>query len=431
MLWGGMLQLSIPVRAVAALGVLAAATPGLAKAPLYQWVQYTSTGLEARAIVEPESLCPALVIDNKQTGMTARSEPGPNYPIRVCFASVPLSAKIASLAGKALPLPKPHPERILLVGDTGCRISSGAVQDCNDREAWPFAKGSALEAGLKPDLVIHLGDFDYREAPCPLNNLGCVGSPFGDKWPVWRQDFFEPARPLLESTPFIFVRGNHEECDRGGKGWSRTLDPYPSVSADGCLSLGEPFAIDLGGPKLVVMDVASAPELRASPRLVDVYRKQFRNVARLAPSGPVWLALHRPIWASGVYILGLNIGDNKTLAEAGRNDIPANVDALLSGHIHTFQIMSYKEDLPIQIVSGNGGDELHTSAPSDPVGMVIDGVTVTVGSAAPGIFGFAMLDREPGGWRVTNYDMNAQPRNICHMNGRKLICDLRVEAKTK
>jgi hypothetical protein len=137
----------------------------------------------------------------------------------------------------------------------------------------------------------------------------------------------------------------------------------------------------------------------------------------------VWLAFHRPIWASGVSLFGFVVGDNKTLAEAARNDIPPNVDLLLSGHIHTFQILSFEEDLPIQIVSGNGGDELHLTAPADPKGIVVDGVTVAAGVGTPGVFGFAMLDREAAGWRVTNYDMDGKARHVCVTRARKLECD--------
>ena len=90
---------------------------------------------------------------------------------------------------------------------------------------------AAAIAALAPDLVVHVGDFHYREAGCRPFNKGCEGSPHGDVWPVWEEDFFKPARPLLKAAPFVMVRGNHEECERGGKGWSLALDPYPFVSS--------------------------------------------------------------------------------------------------------------------------------------------------------------------------------------------------------
>ena len=417
--------MSFPPRffALAIILLLFAPLAARADVPLYQWVQYAPGGVEARAILDGAQPCPSARINGKDVAMAVRAAPGPDFPVTVCAVSIPAGAKNASIAQKPLPLPKPKPNRILLIGDTGCRISNEGAQSCNDMDAWPFPRGSIVEAALKPDLVIHVGDLLYREAACPLTNQGCLGSPYGDTWAVWRADFLEPARPLLDSAPFVFTRGNHEECQRGGKGWSRMFDAYPDVSPSGCLGLGAPFLADLGDPKLIVLDVSTAAELRASPTQIPFFRKEFQDVARLAPTGPVWLAFHRPLWTSGVSVFGFIIGDNKTLAEAARNDIPANVDMLLSGHIHTFQILTYQEDLPLQIVSGHGGDELHRTAPADPTGMVIDGVTVEQGRGTPGVFGFVMLDREAGGWKATNYDMLAKVLTLCHLKGRKMACD--------
>jgi hypothetical protein len=37
-------------------------------------------------------------------------------------------------------------------------------------------------AARKPSLVIHVGDYIYRESPCPAGDKGCKGSPYGDNW---------------------------------------------------------------------------------------------------------------------------------------------------------------------------------------------------------------------------------------------------------
>ena len=200
-----------------------------ATSPLYQWTQYVPGGLEARAIMDGDQPCPALVVDGSSATMAVRSSPGEKYPIAVCAARIVAGAKAASIAGEALPLPKPLAKKVLMIGDTGCRIAVEQVQNCLDESAWPFAKGAAIESTLAPDVVVHVGDFHYREAACPLGNAGCAGSPFGDSWAVWKADFFEPAKPLLAKAPWVFVRGNHEECSRGGKGWSRTLDPLSLI----------------------------------------------------------------------------------------------------------------------------------------------------------------------------------------------------------
>ena len=321
-----------------------------------------------------------------------------------------------------LVLPVAEPKRILLIGDTGCRLKGKVLQACNDIAAWPFRIGSDVGAELKPDLVIHVGDFHYREVACPLGNKGCAGTAFGDSWDVWRSDFFAPAEALLDAAPWVFVRGNHEECDRGGIGWSRTLDPFPyDTNKNGCLSMGAPFTVDLGKVLLDVMDVSTAEEADASEAQAAGFRAQFEATKAL-PAKPIWLAFHRPIW-SGSEKHGSEVeGDNKTLALAARNSLADNVQMLISGHQHTFSVLSYDEDLPLQIVSGHGGDDLSTTSPKNPIGMKINGVTVTGGIGVPGIFGFSMLERDENGWSITDYDVHGNKLARCRLNGRKAEC---------
>ena len=389
-------------------------------AETYHWVQYVPGGVEARSI-SLGGECPAAALDGVAAPMSVRSAPGVAYPILVCALAIPKGAVSASIADVPLALPKADPKRILLIGDTGCRLKGSVLQPCNDISQWPFRIGADVGAELKPDLVIHVGDFHYRESTCPLSLRGCAGSPFGDSWDVWRADFFAPADTLLNAAPWVFVRGNHEECDRGGKGWSRALDPYPFRSADGCLGLGQPFTADLGAVTLFVMDVSTADETKANAVQAEFFRAQFAATAALGDK-PVWLAFHRPIWSALEAGAGESGRDNRTLALAARGAIAPNVQAILSGHQHTFSVMSYVEDLPLQIVSGNGGDDLDLTAPANPVGMVINGVTVNAGRGVPGRFGFSMLERDDEGWSVTDYDIHGTPLARCRLRGRAVAC---------
>ena len=133
--------------------------------------------------------------------------------------------------------------------------------------------------------------------------------------------------------------------------------------------------------------------------------------------------MHRPVWAPAGALFGYVEGDNKTLALAARGTLPANVQAFLSGHIHTFMALGYAEDLPVQIISGHGGDQLHATAPADPVGLVINGVHVKSGTGAPGKFGFAMLEQDSSGWKLTNYDFSGKAQASCRLQGRALACE--------
>ena len=393
---------------------------------LYRWVQYVPGGIEARAVTDAPS-CPAATIDGAAAVMAERSAPGPNYPVRGCALPIPKGAKLVTLDRKPMPMPKAQFDRILLIGDTGCRLKGATVQDCNDIAQWPFRVGADISASLKPDLVLHVGDMHYRESDCPANRLGCAGTPFGDTWDVWKEDFFKPAEALLAAAPWVMDRGNHEVCERGGKGWARTLDPYPfdsSEGVDGCLGAAKPYTVDIGGVTIIVMDVSTAVD-KLNEEQAAWYKPQFAMAAAI--SGPVWLTFHRPIWALASQKEGAFPGDNQTLAAAARGSLSPNVQALISGHIHAFGVMSYVEDLPLQIVSGHGGDDLDAYAPEVMKGLKINGVTVKDGVGRTGIFGFSMLERAPNdasglNWYLTGYDTQGRVIARCEIKGRNVTC---------
>lgn len=400
---------------------LAAFFPSCASAgDSYQWVQYGPGGPEARAVTQNPS-CPPASIDGRDAAMTPRAQPDGAFPIRVCSLQIPRGAKDATVDGRRLALPGARVDKILLIGDTGCRLKIFLIQDCNSSEAWPFRTVAETGAARAPDLVVHLGDYYYRESPCPWTRKGCAGSPWGDDWDAWKADFFDPARALLDVAPWVFVRGNHEVCERGGHGWSRTLDAYPFAADAGCREREQAFAVDLGELTLVVIDASEADEPSANEEQAEFYKSQFASVGAL--KGPVWLAFHKPVFASARVSGKESRGDNKTLALAARNATPPNVQAILSGHQHVFQIVSYVEDFPAQIVVGNSGDMLLLNAPAEFDGLVIDGVTVERGRGVPGVFGFAMLERGADEWLVTDYDIHGKVMARCRLRGRKVECE--------
>ena len=391
---------------------------------LYAWTQYVPGGLEARAVTR-QAQCPQARIDKRMTPMRLRAERTDAFPVLVCALTIPHGAKAIEIEGEALPLPKARADHILVLGDTGCRVTRLINQSCNDPADWPFAAGAKTEAGTAPDVIVHVGDMLYRETPCRPLNGGCANTPSGDNWAAWESDFFAPAKPLLRAAPLVMVRGNHEICARGGRGWSRLLDPYPLVSTSGCLSPGAPFAVDLGGLSLVVMDVSAASEGSWRDNQLARYRAQFQSLGRLAPEGPIWLAMHRPIRAAAAAALGLMIGPNKLLARASDGVMPGRVAAILSGHIHTFQALGF-EDLPVQLVSGHSGAELHWTAPDDVKGLVMEEATVVSGTGRSGVHGFVTLMRDGAGaqaWRVENRDFSGKRLDLCRMSKRKLDCE--------
>jgi phosphodiesterase/alkaline phosphatase D-like protein len=78
-----------------------------------------------------------------------------------------------------------------VIGDTGCRLklADNYFQSCSDSEKWAFRSMVEAAAKTKPDLVIHVGDYHYRENACPEGNKDCAGSPWGYGWDTWKADF--------------------------------------------------------------------------------------------------------------------------------------------------------------------------------------------------------------------------------------------------
>ena len=384
------------------------------------WVELASDGgLDVRSITAPDMACPKVVADGTALTSTIRRKPDGDYPIQVCLAHTTTSTRSIAVDGLPVPVLPGDIKRIVVIGDTGCRLKGTFTQDCNDPVKWPFAVVARLAAGRHPDLVIHVGDYHYRESACPTAQPGCSGSPHGDNWPVWQKDFFNPAAPLLAAAPWVVVRGNHELCSRGGHGWFRLLDPHPD--ADKCADTTSPYALRLGGLGLLLFDSADADDPTADPTKVTVYREQLQTLLANAPLH-AWLLTHRPIWALAQ---GPGVTPGATLnatEQTAINDlVPAGLDMVLSGHIHDFTSYEFGPSRPAQLVVGEGGDA--NDAISQPVnpGIVIDGTRIHRALAIPD-YGYVVLHRVSQGWTGTVYALNDQVLARCRLHGRELAC---------
>lgn len=389
------------------------------------WVALGPGGEALVRAVSPGAECPPLLVGGRPRPMAVRATAAPpEFPLTVCEAAVPLeSADLASVGGQPLPLPRAEPRRIVVIGDAGCRLEEGdPLQDCSDPRAWPFARVAASAAAWQPDLVIHVGDYVYREAPCPPKLAACAGSPWGDTWAAWQADLFAPAAPLLQAAPWMFTRGNHEVCGRGGDGWFRLLDPRPYVSA--CEEYTEPYAVDLGGLRLVILDSAQANDFTARPDQVVAYEAQFARVGELA--GPnTWLIHHRPLWAIGQSPrepgpAGL-FRTNPTLQAASDNRLPADVQLVLSGHVHLWEALAFADGRPPQVVVGNAGTNLDPALTTALAGLDVGGTTVAAGNARHE-WGFVTLERADAGWLATVRDVDGGSLLACSLAERRFTC---------
>jgi len=408
-----------------AVGILAAAAAGSpGAAPVVsRWVQMAPGGAsEVRASVAGKT-CPDAFIDGRKFPMRERAGADPQFPNLICVVTLPPGTRTASILGRDLPLPHSAPQRIVVLGDTGCRIKGFTIQACNDPAKWPFPRIAAVAAKLKPDLVIHVGDYLYREAACPPLNPACAGSPSGDNWAAWSADFFTPAAPLLAAAPFVFVRGNHEECSRSGAGWLRLLGPLPVATKAPCNDHVSPWGVPLGAVTLAVMDDAHAPDPLAPDDLVNLYRADLAAVGRLAPA-PVWLVMHRPIWGIVQLAFGIVVGGNRTMMAAqDREGIPANVGLLLAGHIHAFEAINYQKGAPPQLIAGEGGDLLD-QAPRDLSGRSVGALKIASGLSLPG-YGFLLLTRGKDNWTIDVMTQDGARDAVCVLAGRHLDCHVK------
>jgi hypothetical protein len=401
-----------------------AATVGIAAAqPVQPWVALApGQALSVRAVIAPDTACPEVAADGASVVMQPRAVPDTAFPVRVCEARVPQATSRLSIGNSPLPTLPATVDRIVVIGDTGCRITRSAAQACRDPKAWPFPAIAKAAASKRPDLVIHVGDYFYREAPCPPGRRGCAGSPHGDNWPAWRADFLDPAAPLLAAAPWVMVRGNHELCRRGGRGWFRLLDPYPPRSD--CVDQTPPYSVSVGGLDLLVFDSSDSSDLLAPPEKVAFYAGQLAPLLAQAPAGS-WLLLHHPVWAMWQGTLNSllpALSTNQTLQAAIRGLVPPSLDLVLSGHVHAFLTYDFEPERPPQLIVGTGGTLLQELGQAPIAGAELDGMTVRDGIALAR-FGYLVLDRDPsGGWDGVLYAPDDAVLARCRISRRSLEC---------
>jgi hypothetical protein len=446
---------SIALFAMAlAIGLASGAMPAAAQSPAAVYVVLGGQGAVARAVVLAGTTgtvpqCPAIVVNGASQAMTMRAAPDTKFPILVCEYVLPASATSAAIGGQALPLPPTALNAIAVFGDTGCRLKAdkisaaqaardseepdeeGKFQDCNNPSDWPFAPMSATIAQAKPELVIHVGDYLYRESPCPSGDQGCQGSPYGDNWTTWAADFFTPAAPLLQAAPWIVTRGNHEICKRGGIGYARLLDPTPAGSQlpPACVDLIDQYTVTAGGYAFIVLDSSDAPdECPKSGCDSAPYAAQF---AAMKPAPAAWLVTHRPIWGftnskdkkSGKRKLGIR---NMTLQAAlaqWKGVPPAGIELVLSGHIHLWEALSFADGRSPQFVLGSGSTELAHKITEKLKGQKIGGTTVAA-ATTDHRFGYTMFAPSKGGghWNATYYDTGGKAKIACKVTATKATC---------
>ena len=432
--------------------------------PVAAFVVLGEEGTPVARAVTTATTCPAIEIDGHVTAMAVRAPYGPiplrgkghsasyhadavSAPVLSCETPIPAGSARVAVAGRALPLPVADVMRIVVIGDTGCRLKGKEFQDCNDPQAYPFARVAKSAAAWKPDLVVHVGDYHYREDPCPADRPGCAGSPYGYGWDAWNADFFAPGQALLAAAPWVLARGNHETCARGGQGWWRFLDAHrydPAASCDdpamdGRADYTDPYAVPLGGgAQLIVFDTANTDwkGFKEGDIRIARYADTWRKIDGLARRQPFNIAVdHHPLYAFGalrdartdaVTLFGGDAGLTQVFGALDARLLPSPISMLLSGHVHLWEQTSFASSHPTQFVAGFAGTAEDTvplprTAPagqSPAPGAVLEAMSSWIDG-----FGFMTMERTgPDRWRVVVHDRDGKERNTCTVEGRHSAC---------
>lgn len=462
------------------LGGCASPPAGDPTRPLNAWVQYGPDGtVSVRAIMRAGQACPTVESTKGKQPMQLRALPSagesesgqpfnPSFNVVSCEAEARGLGTNVRVGDHKLRLPVETPKRIVIVGDTGCNIKidnkgGGTLQDCRNGDEWPWARVAASAATLQPDLVIHSGDYHYRErcddpARCAALRAAKVAVSYG--WEGWNADFFTPAAPLLAAAPWVFVRGNHENCDRAGEGWMRFLAPQGYMACpqqeyrtDSRSRLetnhtAPGYYIDLGKHLgLVVLDTGAYEDWRPAEEVPEDVSLLRRNLAALSQAGepqPLWLLTHKPVWNE---MIKQSIATTAFPA-ATRNTLPENVEMVLSGHVHAFSTLNFERGAdkehyatgrPAQLIVGASGTLLEAQDPKSPYfedkkhgskernapsAYVYDGSKGNSGMVI-NRFAFMLLERKERQWVGHLMDPDGRKLTTCSLadGSKQMRCD--------
>jgi len=363
----------------------------------YFWIQLNAQG-EREFRVSGVTSCPSISCDGESRVTRPRFEPSDTFKTKVCSVGVQGCNYVKY--GNRLLEQKKEFQKVAIIGDTGCRVkvkkdsnNEKDIQNCNDPDLWPAKKISDALSKHNPDLVVHVGDYLCREM-CENKKLckkfGIDPRETGYGYDIWEIDFFEPFEESLQNYPWVFARGNHENCDRAWEGYKSMLSPF---SFERC-KLGdsgsrltknrteEPYLLDFGGFNIFVVDSAGEYEKHIKSSDFDIFEKFFtENKEQIKGS---ILLTHKPIY-------NLNFPGVSAQTKAYEESM-VEPSFILSGHIHLFEYLSGQSGK--QLVVGNSGTKLDVrpELPSD-----------FINKKQVGEFGFVIIEKHINGFLGTLY----------------------------
>ncbi|MFJ8020608.1 metallophosphoesterase family protein [Streptomyces sp. NPDC096311] len=445
--------------------------PGAPSGEAWAWTQLTSNGTQIRYVSTDTSLtCPVVRYTlggsrNPHSLHRVSTPMGSQFPTTVCELRVPLTASNAVLeqtsiqaatvhpANRQLPLPKwtsnTRPSNIAVIGDAGCEVpATGTVQNCaNHQTGWPFQRIADSAATVtKPDLVIHTGDYLYRDDPARANdkaaNPGCTTLADRANWACVIADFFRPAETLLAAAPIALTRGNHEDCNaaqKGGAGgaWFRYL--ADDLRSNGTCSIyPAPSLIGAGTLTLASVDSSFAYDTGSTAQK-NIYARQFQAVNQAAlknPTNDYFVVTHKPLWMVKAAGTPPNSAEwlthvlDAAVFGTSQQRLADNVRLVLSGHVHLYQMLDFNSSRPPQLTVGSSGGPLD-NGPDDAkvvgqmIGTPLQAVTQSITQeqnppGSVGVFGYAVLNDNGGTWNLTFHDTAGAVRGkTCALSASK------------
>jgi hypothetical protein len=373
-------------------------------ADLYAWVQLTQDGdASVRAVVpSANAACPTLTVDGASQSFTVRDIPsgydGFVGQVTVCAFPIAGTATAVTVNGAALPGVQGASDTVLVVGDTGCRLKHSKGQSCTGKDltggAWgfPTLSGTASKVSPTPDLILHVGDYLYRESEegdtgkCTPYEPAKGWKNCGDNWPTWQDDWFTPAHDggLMGAAPWVYVRGNHEDCNRGWQGYFLFFaneDPPAS-----CPTTLDPYVVSLDDLDVYVVDSSDESSTSTQANFTWVAGK-LATTTRSA-----WLTTHVPTYDLGA-----------AYANSGLDQATA-LKWLHVGHQHNFQHIP-AGTMQAQTVTGGSGTGLDTCsvATCDPT----SGPACCYGKVSDtdaGQYSYLVATMGKSEWSATVYD---------------------------
>lgn len=401
------------------------------------------TGLVRAITPSSQTQSPSFTVKGLKVAMTARTNPNTSdFPVTVWEGLVPIGQSY-KLEGKTYSAVKSSPQDITVLGDTGCYL-----HQARKKNAWPFgAIVTSITQTTMPELVIHVGDYNYRGTPSSIPSSAdknstpvydACGSTFthqkprgqwGDNWHTWETDFFAPAKSLLEGAPWVMARGNHELCSRAGTGWFYLLDPGsslvdPNYTENPCQTnqtfISPPYALPFQNIQMVMIDSANMCDYHEESSQVSAFLPVFQKALGLAKQTDSWLITHRPLYSYDAIKTQQKPGTptkvssyvsatmNAILGHRSTKTWYSDFSMYLAGHVHDFQFVKppSTSGFPPLFVVGNSGIELNKRKLNGPVQAHFYLKSGQFTSSGSGYvrFGYLSLSKTSGTWQATLFD---------------------------